>query len=335
MYLGSEPSLWYSEMHMNILISLLTNPALISLLVGILLGTYTWVIFEPWLAEFIAGYLIFTIGFKGGACLGIAHACTPPLMVLTGIGVLIGFAQPFLYYILLKKVSVLDTINVAVIAAQYGSISIVTFITGVAFLHEHGMPYDTFMSALAGIMELPALVSGLWIIHYQKHNTQKGRSRVMIDIAKSIIACRKILLIFIGFFVGFLLRNQPTGTFTSVLMLPFNGILVAFMLDIGIKIAQQRVLIKQIDRALIIFAVFIPLINGILGLFIAQPFITYKGSAVLFALLLASASYIAVPAVMRAQAPEAKEAIYLPLALGITLPFNIIIGIPLLYWLAH
>jgi len=320
---------------MNAILQLLMSPAIVSLLVGLIIGVFTSVSFPPIAVELISLYLIFTIGFKGGMCLGVAGQCTPPLLMLTVIGAVIGFIQPFIHYAIVRKTTNLNRVNAAAVATAYGSISIVTFITAVTFLNENNVMYDTFMSAVAGIMEIPALFSGLWLLHKEQRMKGNDGFGVITDIVQAVLATKKIMVIFIGFFVGFLLRNYQTAQFTQLVIAPFTVMLVLFMLDIGIKIAKQRSYIAQLRPALLAFAIYMPIINGLLGLGIAHFFDIAVGSAVLFALLLASASYIAVPALIRTQTDEAKEVIYLPLALGITLPFNILIGLPFFYYLAQ
>jgi hypothetical protein len=287
------------------------------------------------IAEFAASYLIFTIGFKGGLCLGIANQCTPPLINLALLGIVIGFLQPFIHYVVLKKTTSLDHVNAAVIAAQYGSISIVTFITALTYLNQNNVPYDTFMSAIAGIMEIPALFSGLWLLKKDSADNKQSFLVSLVIITKKIVLCRKIMLIFLGFFVGLLLRNVQTGLISSIIVWPFSGLLIVFMIDIGIKIAWQRSYLNQISPSLIAFGIYAPIINGICGLIVARLMAVHIGTQLLFALLMASASYIAVPAIIGTQTKGAKEVIYLPLALAVTLPFNILLGIPLFYYCAQ
>lgn len=321
---------------MNIFTHILTNPVIISLLAGGIIGNYSKLRFPFYIIETISLYLIFTIGFKGGACLGVAQACTPPLLQLTAIGIIVGFIQPFLHYVILKRTTKLDNTNAAIIATQYGSISIVTFAATITFLQEYSIPYDSFMSAIAGIMEIPALFSGLWIIKKEQDSNTSASTfyKSALHITKSVVTNRKIITIFIGFFIGMLTRSLQIA-YTDNILKPFHLILILFMLDIGINISAQKNALKQLTLGLMLFGIYMPVVNGILGLLIARSISISAGSTLLFALLLASASYIAVPAVMRSQAPKAQEAIYLPLALCITLPFNLVIGIPLFYYLTN
>lgn len=319
---------------MNAFFQLLLNPAIVSLVAGVIIGIFASVKFPKRLVDLISLYLIFTIGFKGGACVGVASECRPALISLAFIGLIIGFLQPFINYVILKKSTSLDRINAAAVATQYGSISIVTFITALKFLSERSVVYDSFMTAIAGMMEIPALFSGLWIIKQDGQFKDGHYFKVIGDIFKSVFSCKKITIIFVGFFIGLIFRRFEIDFVNDLIIWPFNYMLILFMVDIGIKIAKQREYIHQISPALLAFAIYMPVISGIVGLLIANQMGLTLGSQLLFTLLLASASYIAVPAVIRTQTDKAKEVIYLPLALGVTLPFNILLGIPLFYYLA-
>lgn len=317
---------------MNMFLQILLNPAIISLSAGLVLGLISDYKLPKWLVDFVSVYLIFTIGYKGGACLGVANACTPPLFALAGIGIVLGLIQPFIHFFILKKSTSLDRQTAAVVAAEYGSISVVTFITAVTFLNTQGIPHDTFMSAIAGLMEIPALFSGIWLLRDTNTNTSLFQSFLQITLA--ILSSVKICSIFIGFIAGALASWYLPAIISTIVTWPFILLLILFMIDIGIKIAKQKEAIAQFKPALIAFGIYMPIINGCIGVLIASQFASLTGSIVLFAILVASASYIAVPAIMTTQARKAQEAVYLPMSLGITLPFNVIFGIPLFLYLA-
>lgn len=314
---------------MNGFISLFINPAIISLFLGALVGINNLFTLPRNLISLVSLYLIFTIGFKGGACLGVAGLCTPPLLALAGAGVIIGFIQPFINNAILKKTTNLDSETAAVIAAEYGSISIVTFITSLSFLAQQGIHYSNFMMALAGIMEIPAIFTGLLLLQQNKRKTAS-----FVSMSKEILLCPKISAIFVGFGVGLIFKILHYDTASYAIIAPFNAALILFMLDIGAAIGSQKEAIKSFSPNLIAFAILMPIIYGTSGLFIARLLVDDLGSAVLFAMLMASASYIAVPAILRSKAPKALESIYLPLSLGITLPFNVLIGLPYLIYIA-
>jgi hypothetical protein len=319
---------------MNTVIQIITNPAVISLGIGFFWGLYRTLQIPAALIDLVSLYLIFSIGLKGGMCLGVTNVCTPPLITLALCGAVIGFIQPFIYFFILKKSTTLDRQTAAVIASQYGSISIVTFLTVITFLNQQEIVYDTFMSALAGIMEIPAIFSGLLLLK-SAHVKRKTLLQSCLKTLYEIMSSKKISFIFIGFFVGFLLRDHQGFIIPTIILWPFTLMLILFMINTGIKIAQQRAHIYQFTWQLIAFALYTPIISGCGALLLCYFLHIQLGTGVLFAILVGSASYIAVPAIMSTHAPHAKEAIYLPLALGITLPLNLIFGIPLFYWIAR
>ena len=319
---------------MNTVLQIITNPAVISLFVGFVWGMYRRPTIPAMLIDFISLYLIFSIGLKGGMCLGVTNVCTPPLIGLTICGVVLGCVQPFIYFFMLKKSTSIDTQTAAVVASQYGSISIVTFLTAITFLTQQMVPYDSYMSALAGIMEIPAIFSGLLLLK-SSHVKRSTLVQSCLKISYEILSSKKINFIFLGFFVEFLLRDYQGQMLPTLILWPFTFMLILFMINTGLKIAQQRAHISHFTWPLIAFAIYTPVISGCGALALCYLLQINVGSGFLFAVLVGSASYIAVPAIMSTHAPQAKEGIYVPLALGITLPFNLIFGIPLFYWIAR
>lgn len=311
---------------------LATNSAIISLIAGILAGIYTRLALPSNMMNIISMYLIFAIGFKGGACIGVANACTGPLMMLAAAGMILGFLQPFFNHTLLHKITNLDEQTLIVLAAQYGSISIVTFITAISFLSQNEIPYDTFMSAIAGMMEIPAIFSGLLLLNFEKQSEGKAIGETLKKICKAIVFCKNINVIFLGFFVGMIFNNGHIDIVEKAILAPFSAMLVLFMVDMGLKIADQRKYFTHFSLSLFAFGTIIPIIFGAVGVLISSALGNFVGTSVLFASLISSASYIAVPAIMQSEAPHAKEAIYMPMALGVTLPFNLLIGIPAYYF---
>ncbi len=318
---------------MNALVQILTNPAIVSLCIGFVIGLYhLFDIPEP-VSNIITLYLVFSIGLKGGLCLGQNILCSGPLYSLASIGVCIGLLQPFIYYFLLTRITKLNRQTQVTIATQYGSISIVTFVAALTFLQQQSICYDSFMPAIAGLMEIPAIISGLLILK-GAGAFDGSLARSLLQIIYNILRTKKISFIFLGFFVGYIARLYAIDGTADLFLLPFAAALILFMIDIGIKIAGQRAYIHEFTWSLIAFGIYVPIISGILSIVICSLLALSVGTTVLFAVLIGSASYIAVPAIMSSQAPQAKEVIYLPLALGITLPFNVICGIPLFYYLA-
>jgi hypothetical protein len=317
------------------IIELVTNPALISLIIGLCIGFLHLCEIPNIISYYTALYLVFSIGLKGGISLGTAGENIPLFALLLLIGIIIGAIQPCIYNWLLKKTTDLDQQTAIVIATQYGSISIITFLTALTFVQRQSILFDSFMPAIAGVMELPAIITGLALLRSLHLQNELSITQIMSKSVGTILFNKKISFLFIGFLTGYLLHNSSSDLIITGIFLPFTMILSLFMVDMGIKIIQQRSHLHQCTWAVLAFGIYTPIISGITGIGISYLIGTCLGTAVLFATLIASASYIAVPAIMSSQAPQAKEIIYMPLALAITLPFNIIIGIPLLYAIAN
>lgn len=316
---------------MNILISLVANQALMSLCAGFILRLFAKISLPKVFSSLIALYLVFAIGLKGGMCLGTIEACSSFRLSVILIALAIGFVQPFLNYIIISLMKSIGRQTAIVIATQYGSISIVTFVMATTFLMQQAVVYDTAMSALAGLMEIPALFSGLILLKsIQSH--QRGLWRSLMHTALEIIRTPKITIIFVGFFFGYLLNMYSLDALAAWALWPFTAILILFMFDIGISIAEQRSHIHHITWSLIAFGIYMPIVYGLLGVALSYAMALSAGTALLFSMLLASASYIVVPAIMRSQAYKAKEAVYLPMAIAITLPFNVVVNTPLMYY---
>ena len=227
----------------------------------------------------------------------------------------------------------LDSFNAAAIAGTYGSISAVTFITAESFLDTQHLQHDGFMVAALALMESPAIIVGLLLVKLaapqQRPNAGEMRWRAVLHEA---LLNGSVYLLVGSLLVGFLsAANSPSSVEK---MLPFTdklfyGALSFFLLDMGIVAAQRLQDLKQAGGFLIGFAVVMPLFNALLGTLIARGLALSPGNALLFVVLCASASYIAVPAAMRMTVPEANPSFYISTALGLTFPFNILVGIPL------
>ncbi|ABX08164.1 sodium-dependent bicarbonate transport family permease [Prochlorococcus marinus] len=275
-------------------------------------------------------YLLLAIGFKGGLALeksGFGGQVFPTLIA----AILMSLLIPLVCFVILRLK--LDVFNSAAIAAAYGSISAVTFITAESFLESQNIPFDGFMVAALALMESPAIIVGLLLV---KLGAPKNRPNIQEMKWRSILhesmLNGSVYLLLGSLVIGFLTAaHNPVGVdkmqpFTGKL---FYGAECFFLLDMGIVAAQRLPSLKKAGSFLIIFAVLIPLLNACLGIFVAKALLLGPGNSLLFAILCASASYLAVPAAMRMTVPEAKSSYYISTTLGLTFPFNIVIGIPL------
>ena len=274
-------------------------------------------------------YLLLSIGFKGGVEL--QHSGLGGNVVLTiSAAVVMSVLVPIYCFFLLR--SKFDVFNSAAIAAAYGSISAVTFITAESFLKVLNIQSDGFMVAALALMESPAIIVGLLLVKLaardRRSDVNAGWGALLHEAFLNSSVYLLIGSLIIGFLVAFF---NPSGVekmepFTGRL---FYGVLCFFLLDMGSIAAQRLGDLRRAGAFLTGFALLMPLLNAGIGLGIAVFLGLSQGNALLFMVLCASASYIAVPAAMRMTVPEANPSLYISSSLGITFPFNIIFGIPL------
>ena len=312
--------------------NLLTPPILFFVL-GIIAGTIKSDLEVPdSISRYLSLYLMMAIGFKGG----VAIANTPDLngeVINTALaGMVIGFIQPFIGYGLLKLTTRIDSPTAAAVAAHYGSISMVTFATAVAFLDGHAIIYAGYIVAVLALMEAPAIMSGLFIAHKADPRTRHAEQERKLS--RDIFTNGAILLLFGAFLIGWITGQPGMDKVGGFLSDPFQGVLCLFLMDMGLLVAKNLHHLKGFSWPLALFGIYMPLIGAAIGLGASTLIGHDQGTGMLFMLLCASASYIAVPAAMRLALPEAKAAIYIPMSLAITFPFNIVLGIPLYYALS-
>lgn len=319
------------ELFASITHNLLT-PAILFFVLGVLSGIIKSDLeFPDAISRFLVLYLMVAIGFKGGASLAGSSTNDTVLWLAIGSAVAIGSLQPFFGYWLLRKTTRLDVPTSAAVAAHYGSTSMVTFITALAFLNQHNVPYAGYIIAILAVLEIPAILTGLYIANRQmtSKKSQKPRTHLLREIATN----GTIVLLIGAFAIGALTGDAGMQVMHGLIVDPFQGLLALFLLDMGLHVSRQLHLIRGFTASLVAFGIYMPLIGATLGITVAQLIGLDAGSATLFTVLIASASYIAVPAAMRFALPQANAAIYVPMALGVTFPFNVTIGIPLYFQL--
>ena len=312
-------------MDLHLLIENLTNPALLFFFLGILAVQLKSDLEIPSnSSKFISLYLLFSIGFKGGQEL--AHSNLNMEIVWSLVfGILLALSIPlYCYFILRRKFNVS---NAGAIAASYGSVSAVTFVTAISFLEAKQIAFGGHMIAVMALMEAPSIIVGVLLISlYDKKNSANIK---LNGILKHSLTNGSVLLILGSLCIGFLATEQQADSIKPFTTDIFKGFLAVFLLDMGITSGKKLSSFLKKGWFAFIFAIVIPLINGSIVAFASGKFIEASGNRLLFAILAASASYIAVPAAMRIAAPKANPSLYLPMALAITFPFNITLGMPL------
>jgi hypothetical protein len=312
-------------MNFNLLIENLTNPALLFFALGILAVYLKSDLEIPSnSSKFISLYLLFAIGFKGGQEL--SHE---PLTAEIGWSMLFGIAISmvipiYTFFILKRKLNIYDA---GAIAATYGSVSAVTFVTSVSFLESQQMGVHGHMVAIMALMESPSIIIGLLLISL--FNTENSPSIKKRNVLSHSFTNGSVLLILGSLLIGFIANaKQAEGIkpFTNDL---FKGFLSIFLLDMGITSGRKLKDFFSFGWFPFLFAIFIPLFNGsviaILSSFLTDDF----SNRFMFAILAASASYIAVPAAMKISVPKANPGVFIPMALAVTFPVNITIGMPI------
>jgi hypothetical protein len=279
-------------------------------------------------------YLLLAIGFRGGVEL--AHSGLGALVLLTiSAAVLMSILVPISSFVMLR--TRLDPYNAAAVAASYGSISAVTFITAQSFLNVLKVPFDGFMVAALALMESPAIVVGVMMakltgVNESQRDGEEAQGLRWQEILQEAFLNGSIFLLIGSLVIGYLVAAfSPAGVekmepFTEKL---FYGALCFFLLDMGLIAAQRLQDLRQAGPFLIGFAVVAPLLHAMVGLGISRLLGLNQGDALLFMVLCASASYIAVPAAMRMTVPQANPSLYISTSLGVTFPFNVIVGIPI------
>ena len=277
-------------------------------------------------SKFISLYLLFSIGFKGGQELAHSHF-TIEIVRSVVFGLLIACAIPFYtFYILKRKLSIE---NSGAIAAAYGSVSAVTFVTAVSFLEIQNHTFSGYMVAVMALMEAPAIIIGVILI--QLYNPQKDKIIKIRNVITHSFTNGSVLLILGSLVIGILASEKQAQGIKPFTTDIFKGFLAIFLLDMGIASGKKLNDFFKNGWFTAIFALIVPLVNGCLVAFISSIITHDIGNRFIFSVLAASASYIAVPAAMKIAVPKANPGIFLPMALAVTFPFNITIGMPLYF----
>ncbi len=307
------------------------SPAILFFALGLIAGLLKSDLEVPdSISRYLSLYLMMAIGFKGGVAIANTASFNGEILLAIGAGLIFGFLQPFLGYGLLKLTTRIDNPTAAAVAAHYGSISIVTFATAAAFLSTNSTVYAGYIVAIVALMEAPAILSGLFIAHRTAPETSSHTQEEQ-KLTREIFTNGAILLMSGAFLIGWITGPAGMQKIEGFINTPFQGILCLFLLDMGLVVAKNVHHLRNFTIPVALFGIYMPLIGACIGLGASWVIGLDVGTGTLFTVLCASASYIAVPAAMRLALPEAKAAIYIPLSLAITFPFNVTLGIPLYF----
>ena len=298
--------------------------------------------FPEGMAKGLSLYLLMAIGLKGGAELAKADM----LIALNAIfwAIVMGFLIPLIGYAILRFRDRIDSMNAAAITAHYGSVSAGTFLTAIAFLEATKVAHETYPIIMMVMMETPAIIVGLVLAAMaRKKMAQAEGGKPMSDtqeiewkpLLHEALTNGSVLLLLGAMVIGALSTPEAMAKVYPFSHEIFMGVLCLFLLDMGMEAAKRLKEFKSVGVFLVSFGVIMPLIGGTIGVFVGITILDFSiGGTLLVAILGASASYIAVPPAMRYGIPEANPSYYLTLALGVTFPFNVVVGIPLFYQMA-
>jgi hypothetical protein len=284
------------------------------------------------ISKFISLYLLMAIGFKGGVELHHSGLNGQVIMVLL-VSISMAIIVPlYSFYILRTR---LDVPNAAALAAAFGSVSAVTFITASNILQSSDIPYGGEMVAAMALMESPSIIIG--VMMYRKLSDKKevldSHHMSMKELIREAFLNGSIVVLLGSLLVGLISNEKGMEIMKPFTGDIFKGMLSFFLLDMGVVAGRRIGALRQAGFFLIAFGIFMPLLNGGIGIGLSYLMGLDQGNSFMFTVLCASASYIAVPAAMRIAIPDANPGIYVPVALAITFPFNIMAGLPLYYYI--
>lgn len=293
--------------------------------------------FPPDMHKMIVIYLLIGIGLHGGR----AFINSPIADALPAVAAafLFGIGLPIIAYIILRGVGKIDPLNSAAIAAHYGSVSAGTYMTAVAYLGSIGVTYEAYPVIMLAIMESPAIMIGLVLAGYSRRimgGAKKGEKGMMGHLMREAFTNGSILLLFLSMGIGYVVSEASYHKIEPFFETIFMGALCIFLCDMGMEAGKRISEFKAVGLFLVCFGIVMPIIGATCGMLLGHYWLQYSvGGVTLVTVLAASCSYIAVPPAMRLAVPEANPSFYLTLSLGVTFPFNIVIGVPIYYAIAQ
>jgi len=289
--------------------------------------------FPPELAKALSIYLLVGIGLKGG--IELSHADMGDALNAVAAALVLGFGLPIVAYAILLA-GRLDKLNASAIAAHYGSVSAGTFLTAIAYLNAQEIAYESYPVIMLAIMESPAIIVGLLLARFSRGSgagEDDARESHMGELLRDAFTNGSVMLLFGAMVIGLVVKPDSLATITPFFSTLFMGVLSLFLLEMGMEAGKRIAEFRRAGLFLVSFGVVMPLIGAAAGILVGHYWLGFsEGGVLLVAVLGASASYIAVPPAMRLAIPEANPSFYLTLSLGVTFPFNVLVGIPLYHY---
>ncbi|MCI1191305.1 sodium-dependent bicarbonate transport family permease [Calidifontimicrobium sp. SYSU G02091] len=320
---------------LDLLLANLLQPIVLAFVLGAVAGFVKSELELPdAVIKLLSIYLLFSLGLTGGREL--AQAEIGAVLPLLAITLLMTFAIPTAAYVVARRLGRFDVSNAAAIAAHYGSVSTATFFSAIAFAAAMGTPAEGYMAAMVALMEF-GVVYSLALARFAMGRASGGVQPGALVL--SVVRGRGILLLAGGMAIGALASDRQWQQIEPFYGDLFRGMLMLFLLEMGITAARQIRAFREVGAFMAAFGVVMPVVHGLAGVTLAHAVGLGTGAAFVFGAICASASFIDAPAACRASLPEANPGIYLTASLGVTLPFNLLVGLPLYYqyasWLAR
>ncbi len=284
----------------------------------------------PQIQAYLSIFLLLAIGLKGGVAL--RGQAPGELLLLLSVTIAAGVVTTFTTYFIARRVLRDGRINAAAMAAHYGSVSAVTFIAANQFVERAGAPAEGVLVALVVALEVPALLLALWLAQRGSHGGVDSGTRS--HTLREVFTGKSVMLLVGGLAIGAIAGPGGIKSVDAMYFALFQGVLMLFMLDIGILAAGRLAALRTGWLNLALFATAVPLLHGAAGVLLGHAVGLSASGATVLGAMVSSASYIAAPATIRAGLPEADAGRCITAALGITFPFNLAIGIPLYAWMA-
>lgn len=283
------------------------------------------------IAKGMSLYLLAAIGLKGGREVAAAGFSTD-MLVAAALGIALSVLLPLPAYALLRRFAGLSRVDAAACAGHYGSVSVVTFVTGVEVLTSAGMPPAGYMVAVLALMETPGLIVAQMLARRGGEGGSTSQSRGMLHEA---LFNGSVVLLMGSFLIGLVAQPAALDSIKPLFDGLFRGFLCLFLLDMGLIAARRFMDARALTWRVGVLGIAYPLVFGTTGVILATLAGLDAGTAAAMGVLAGSASYIAAPAVMRMALPQADPGLYLGMSLAVSFPFNIILGIPLFAALAR
>ncbi|MEY3296096.1 MAG: hypothetical protein RLZZ451_2144 [Pseudomonadota bacterium] len=284
------------------------------------------------LYETLSIYLLLAIGLKGGIELSKQPLAALAPQVLACMA--LGFVIPFALYPLARALR-LSGVDAAALVAHYGSVSVVTFAVATAALTRQGIAYESHAALWVAVMEAPGLVAGILLARWSLRDADRGRRTDWGSLAHDVLFGKSVLLLLGGLLIGAVAGEAGTAPIKAVFIDPFKGVLALFLLELGLVAGGRLAEVRRFGPAVLVIGLGAPPLLALAGAATGWALGLSTGGVALLATLAASASYIAAPTAMRIAVPQANAALSITAALGITFPFNIVVGIPMYIELAR